>query len=246
MRHAEQTTWRLIDIALVLVYSAIGVVILALGWALLSPLLNLGDPQTLLESNPVLVSGIFGILVYGVVLVAIYLQIVRGRHTSWRNIGFRAPPALPLALAPVIAVGQLTTVALLNALVLALTGQFENPQIEAISGAGGFSWPNFILMLLLAGVAAPIVEETLFRGVLYGWLRIRVPIVLAVVVSAALFAGVHFIPILLPALFVVGIILAVVYEWSQSLWVPILLHSIQNSVAVIVIFAALAMGVPLE
>lgn len=229
---------------LILVYSAIGLLAIGLSFALLAPFLNLGDPRALVENNPVLISGILGILLYAIVLAAIYFQIVRGRHTSWRAVGFRAPPLLPLVLAPAIALGQLVTVALLNATVLALTGQFENPQINAISGGGGFSWVNFILMLLLAGVAAPIVEETLFRGVLYGWLRTRMPIALAIMLSAAVFSGVHFIPILLPALFVVGIILAVVYEWSHSLWVSILLHSIQNSIAVIVIFAALAMGMP--
>jgi uncharacterized protein len=231
---------------LVLFYSVIGLIVLGIAFALGAPALGLGDPRTLLEGNPVLVSGVFGIMVYGIILLAIYVQIVRGRRASWRAVGYRMPPALPLALAPVIAIGQLMTVALLNATVLALTGQFENPQIEAITGGGGFSWTNFVLMLLLAGVAAPVVEETLFRGVLYGWLRVRMPVVLAVVISAAVFAGVHVIPILLPALFVVGIILAVVYEWSKSLWVPILLHAIQNSVAVVAIFAALAMGVPVN
>ncbi len=230
-----------------LVYTLIALVVLVLGFRLGWPLLNMGDPRTaLVEQNPVLFTGILGILVYGIVLVAIYVQVVRVRHATWREIGFRMPPALPLALAPVIALGQLVSVALINAMVLALTGEFNNPQVEAMTGGGGFSWVNFILMLVVAGVAAPIVEETFFRGVLYGWLRVRFPVYVAVLVSAAAFAGVHFIPILLPALFVVGVILAVVYEWSKSLWVPIILHSIQNSLAVIVIFAIAAMGVKLQ
>src|SRR3712207_8731603 len=44
------------------------------------------------------------------------------------------------------------------------------------------------------------------------------PIFVAVVLSAAIFAVAHVIPILLPALFVVGIILALAYELSGSLW----------------------------
>lgn len=231
---------------LVLVYAVLGAVAVALAFGLALPALGIDDPRAWLEANPVVVSGIIGILIYVFVLLAIYVQIVRVRGSSWREVGFRVPPALPLALAPVIAVGQLVTVALMNVAVLALTGEFENPQVEAITGGGGFSWTNFGLMFLLAGVVAPIVEETLFRGVVYGWLRARMPIALAVVVSAVVFAGVHVIPILLPALFVVGMILAVVYEWSKSLWVSILLHAIQNTVAVVAIFAALAMGTPVS
>jgi membrane protease YdiL (CAAX protease family) len=66
------------------------------------------------------------------------------------------------------------------------------------------------------------------------------PIVVAVVISAAIFSAAHVIPLLFPALFVVGIILAVVYEFSGSLWNSILLHSIQNTLATTLIFLLLA------
>jgi membrane protease YdiL (CAAX protease family) len=99
-------------------------------------------------------------------------------------------------------------------------------------------------MLLLAGIIAPIVEETVFRGMIYGWLRSHLPVALAVVVSAAIFAIAHVIPVLLPALFVVGLILAIAYEWSGSLWVSILLHALQNSLTVTLIFVYLAVGIP--
>lgn len=145
-----------------------------------------------------------------------------------------------MALTPLIAIGQLIAVAATNIVLVSLVGEFENPQIEAITGGQGFSWLNFLLTLLLAGGIAPLVEETIFRGLIYGWLRTHMPIVIAVLVSAAVFAAVHVIPLLFPALFVVGVILALVYEYSGSLWTSILLHSIQNSLATTLIFMILA------
>jgi uncharacterized protein len=51
---------------------------------------------------------------------------------------------------------------------------------------------------------------------------------------------------LMPALFVVGIILALAYEFTGSLWLPIVLHAMQNSLAVTVIFVSLALDLPLN
>jgi len=215
--------------------------VLAIGLGLI-----VADPQAFIRSNLVIFSAITGGAVYGVMLLAVYLFIIRRRHLRWRALGFRAPPVLAIALAPVIVVGQLFAAGMMNLLVMRFTGEFENPQLEAISGGQGFSWPNFLLMLLLVGVIAPIVEEVLFRGVLYGWLRARLPLFAAVGISAAVFAAAHVIPVLLPALLVVGLVLALAYELSGSLWTSILLHALQNSLVVILIFVALALGLPMS
>ena len=230
---------------LVLVASVVATLALGFAFALGLRLLGYGGGGQIVERNPVVFSAVAGSIVYGILFGAIYLRILKRRNLPWSAIGFRRPPLLPLLLAPIIILGQLGAVAAINVLVLTLTGQFENPQIEAIGGGGDFSWLNFWLMLLLAGGVAPVVEEVMFRGLLYGWLRSRMPVALAVVVSAALFSVAHVIPVLLPALFVVGLTLAVAYELSGSLWIAILLHSLQNSLAVIAIFAALAMDAPL-
>ena len=234
--------WTFADMLLVLVFSLVGAVLVVLGIRLLAPVLGVGDMAGLVRDHPVVVSGVSGILIYGLILAGIYLIIVRRRGAGWSGVGFHRPPLLPLVLAPVIAVGQLIAIAITNLVLLSLIGEFENPQAAALTGGEGFTWSNFVLMLLLAGLVAPVVEEVLFRGIFYGWLRARLPLVAAIVVSAAIFAGAHVIPILLPALFVAGLILAVTYEWSGSLWTTIVIHAIQNSVAVVVIFAALALN----
>ena len=239
----QRVRWTLGDILLVLVGSAVVAValVLVLGLTLAT---TVADPQALLTENIVVLSAVSGIAIYSVLLLAIYLLIVRRRCAEWAALGFRRPPAAALLVAPVIALVQLGAAAITNLLVLQLTGQFDNPQVDSITGGQGFSWLNYGLMLLLVGIVAPIVEEVFFRGVVYGWLRSRLPLVGAVVISAAVFAAAHVIPILLPALFVIGIILALAYELSRSLWIAIILHAIQNSLTVTLIFVALAVDLP--
>jgi membrane protease YdiL (CAAX protease family) len=237
--------WSLLDIVLVVVFSAVATVVLVVA---LGGILALAgdDPRNYLQTHVVVFSAIIGMVAYGMIFLAVYFTIVRRRHLSWKAVGFRRPPLLALLLSPLIVLGQLSAVAIMNVLVASFTGAIENPQIASISGGQGFSWLNFVLMLLLAGVVAPIVEETFFRGLLFGWLRSRLPLFVAVILSAAIFAAAHVIPILLPALFAVGIILALAYELSGSLWVSILLHALQNSFAVVLIFTLLALGIPLQ
>ncbi|HZG66294.1 MAG TPA: type II CAAX endopeptidase family protein [Herpetosiphonaceae bacterium] len=232
--------WSFGDLLLVASWSVLAVLLQSVGAAGLLLLLGGRDVEAMLVDHPVIASAVLGGAIYGIFLVVIYLRIVRRADVGWRDIGFRRPPILLLALTPLIAVGQLTAVAVTNLVLVSLIGEFDNPQVAALTGGQGFSWLNYGLTLLLAGAVAPLVEEVIFRGLIYGWLRARMPIVVAVIASAAIFAAAHVIPLLLPALFVVGVILAIVYEYSGSLWTVIALHAIQNSIATTLIFLLLA------
>ncbi|MDD4349125.1 MAG: CPBP family intramembrane metalloprotease [Opitutales bacterium] len=77
-------------------------------------------------------------------------------------------------------------------------------------------------------VFAPLAEELVFRGVVYRFLKSRFRPELAVIVSAALFSVIHIeLSVLLP-LFVLGIVLALVYEETGDIRAPILFHGIFN------------------
>ncbi len=120
-----------------------------------------------------------------------------------------------------------------------------NPQFSLVAPAG-FSWFGLIGMLLVVGLFIPFAEELLFRGALYGWLRRRLGVPAAALLSALLFSGVHRIVWLIPALAVVGVILALVYERSGSLWPAVLVHALFNSLGVVLVYLALAQGIPLS
>ncbi len=83
-------------------------------------------------------------------------------------------------------------------------------------------------MLFLATVVGPVAEELFFRGILYGWLRVRIGIGAGLFLSAVLFALLHgnltaFLPIL-----GLGLLFGWLYERTGMLAVPITVHVIHN------------------
>lgn len=116
--------------------------------------------------------------------------------------------------------------------------------VELVRGAA----PDAAVIVLLGAVAAPLVEETMFRGVLYGHLReatARWPRVLTVgasaLVSSVVFASLH--PqgwTAVPALTGSGIALALVREWRGSLIAPMVAHAVWNGSLMVLVRVALA------
>ncbi len=92
------------------------------------------------------------------------------------------------------------------------------------------------LMLLIglgAVVLAPLAEEIVFRGFLFRNLRDSLGKGLAMMLSGFAFAAVHFEPTLLLPLTALGVALALLYEWSGSLYVPIAVHALWNLFALL-------------
>jgi len=87
-------------------------------------------------------------------------------------------------------------------------------------------------VLLIAGLA-PIAEELFFRGMLFGGLRVRLPFFVAALISAAIFGSLHLATgaSAVPPLILFGFALAWLYERTGSLWPAIILHAINNSLA---------------
>ncbi len=91
------------------------------------------------------------------------------------------------------------------------------------------NWPSLSLLLLFILVLAPLGEEVLFRGFLYVYLKNRLSRRTALIVTALLFAFLHFNwPTFLP-LFLFGLLLGVAYEFSGSLLLSIAIHCWFNS-----------------
>jgi|GEM_PF-6162698 membrane protease YdiL (CAAX protease family) len=87
-------------------------------------------------------------------------------------------------------------------------------------------------LFLMATILAPLIEETLFRGVLTGALLSRLSPLGAIVISSVVFALVH--PqgiIALPPLFTLGASFAVLRHFRGSLIPGIIAHAINNMVA---------------
>jgi uncharacterized protein len=198
------------------------------------------DPATAGGMSSPLLFGA-GLGVYLVVIIAVYWFAVRRPGGSWALVGVRQFDwRWWLAIGPLFIV-QMGGMAVINGIIVPFfTGsELENPQIEAITGGLSLSGRELILLLFLIAVVAPVAEELFFRGMLYPVLRRRWGPTWAILINAVLFALMHFLPILLPALFWIGLVFAWVRERSGSVIPSIVLHAVQNGLVVIGIFTLL-------
>jgi uncharacterized protein len=174
-------------------------------------------------------------MIYGGLVVGIYLRIMRRYDLSFRDLGFAGVPFGTLALMVPVYIAMAIFIGLVMTAIAPLLGDPPTSREQLALPDGGLSVAVSIVVAIDAAVIAPFVEELLFRGLLYGWLRSRWGVVPAVIVSSALFAVAHPYPPLMPALFAMGAVLAYVYERYKSLYPAVLLHGIQNGLAVLVI-----------
>lgn len=95
-----------------------------------------------------------------------------------------------------------------------------------------------IMLVIAAVVVAPIVEETMFRGFIYGVIKRFTDGFFAALCSALLFAVVHFHMGSLIPLAVLALIFCAAYELTGSLAVPMVMHGMFNgtSIALMLLF----------
>jgi membrane protease YdiL (CAAX protease family) len=112
---------------------------------------------------------------------------------------------------------------------------------EAIAGAPE-PYQAVALVILAVGVA-PLAEEIFFRGMLYNLLRKRMHFLSAALIQGVAFGLVH--PFGLKervAIMVIGLCLALMYQWRKTLVAPILLHAMINALSLGILFYSLAIA----
>jgi membrane protease YdiL (CAAX protease family) len=109
-----------------------------------------------------------------------------------------------------------------------------NPAVELFAGAPGL--PLLLLLFFQAAVLAPLVEETMFRGVLFGALTARMGRPAAVVATSAVFALLHpQLPLGFLVIFALGAAFNVVYLLRGSIVPAIIAHAINNSMVLLLL-----------
>jgi CAAX protease family protein len=163
----------------------------------------------------------------GFLLVPIGIALQHGASTLaliLARLGFRRfrPSALKWMGATVLAY------LVFNAVYVAFFG--EPHQKDIAEGFGAVP-----VQVLLIVVLAPISEEICFRGMLYGGLRTKLPVVPAALVGGIVFGALHALTGLsaVPPLVVFGFLLCLLYEKTGSVVPGIVLHMLNNSVALL-------------
>jgi membrane protease YdiL (CAAX protease family) len=164
---------------------------------------------------------------------AVYLFGVRRGKLSWEGIGLIPPRQVLFSILGGFLLAIILNVvrfAVIVMIVLAGADMESMAFREELLMVGLDTWQGVLLSLLGIGVLAPIAEELFFRGLIYDWFRQKSPIWLAVILSSLLFGLGHYDSwIMIVSTFIMGIGLALAYEYTKSIWVAISIHLITNT-----------------
>ena len=187
-----------------------------------------------LNTHMLIVGAIFTLF-----LVAIVLSFLILRHRNPLDLfGLRGvSPMQNLKAACVGLVAALPVVYFLHSLCLLIIGEDAEPQPLLQFLAQNATLVDRLLLIGTALAVAPVAEELIFRGYLFGVLRRYTGRWWAMVISALIFAAIHAHIPSLAGLFTLAVALTLVYEGTGSLWAPIVMHSLFNGITVVLTLA---------
>lgn len=169
-----------------------------------------------------------------------YMSRTRGAGTWSVDFGFqfRQSDLLGIVYGMMLQIGVVVFVQLPILWVLSLDDPPQQAVAEIAEEANSVGAKVAILIVIV--LVAPVTEELLYRGVLLGRIRRGNPAHRSVVLSAAVFAGIHLIDpnalIVVPGLFVVGLVLGYQALHTGRLGLSIMTHAGVNLLAVIGLF----------
>jgi uncharacterized protein len=176
-------------------------------------------------------------LAFVVALMLGAVSIVSSKSESllatFRSLGFHKPD---LGVFGWAAIAYCIYIA--AAIFLAVVLSPEQEDIARGLGADEEGVWGLIAAGFLIVVCAPIAEEVFFRGFLYGGLRRALPVLPAALISSVLFGVAHLATGNLAVavqLAVFGVVAAGLYEYRGNLWGPIALHTVNNTIAFLVL-----------
>lgn len=236
----QKFTWKWVDLFLILLGTGAIFIVGLFGYVALMFRGGI-DPQEL--TQPTMELSLALATLEAISLIgAVYLFGIRRRKQKWDAVGLRSVDGRWLWIATIITLIAIPLISIITILLfLVLDYPLVNTQLEFLLPEG-FTPLGALGMFLLAGILAPIGEEMLFRGVFYPILRDRLGVWPGVLISSLIFGIIHGdIAVGLTA-FLLGIILALIYEYSRSLWTSILVHAINNSAKIALLYILIKLG----
>jgi membrane protease YdiL (CAAX protease family) len=177
------------------------------------------------------------------ITIGLLLLFLRRRHATYAAVGFLRTPRLSDGAYAVVA--GVVYFAILIVVTALASASFninvdQKQDIGFTAVAGHF---DLILTFFSLVILPPIVEETLFRGVLYGGLRTKLRFIWAALITSVLFAVPHLLQggdslLWVGAIdtFVLSLVLCYLRERTRSLWAGMVLHMLKNGLAFLFLF----------
>ncbi|HVC80330.1 MAG TPA: CPBP family intramembrane glutamic endopeptidase [Chloroflexota bacterium] len=184
-----------------------------------------------------LISTIVQLAFFLLLLWLMWMLIVKRYRCDWRMLGLRAAGWQWVAAVPLIFAFLLfADVVMFHGMVAIFGPAAHWPTVLTSTTIDSAQQPGLDVLSIGTGVIlTPLAEELLFRGVLYQGLRRTMPMGAAALVSALVFAGMHFTLVLFIPFTVMGLVLAWLYERSGSLFPGMLVHACNNGIILVII-----------
>lgn len=116
-------------------------------------------------------------------------------------------------------------------IIISYSGLAElSPGFEGVSEA--IYGSSVIIQILATVISAPLLEEFLVRGLIYKRMKRWSSPLLAAIISSALFGLIHMNLVQFVYAFILGFMIALVYEKFENIWAPILFHFAANAVSI--------------
>lgn len=201
-------------------------------WGLDSQGADAGKPPPLPSLNLILTNIVF--MLGLCVALLMYLAIMRGLNPA-EVFGLRRLSGGRAFIAALVRILPLYVIVTIIAALIVNWAKDILPDIEPQETVKAFkstqSFAAKAMMGVHAVIVAPLVEETVFRGFIYGVLKRYTDGWFAALCSSLLFAIVHMHLGSLVPLFVLALGLCAAYERTGSLLVPMWMHALFNGVS---------------
>ena len=202
----------------------IGVILLALIDGGLLAISLLGQKGQLAQSA-------YLILIQLVYLLPVVI-IFAWRHIPWKALGFGRFQWSTLAIGCGLLVGSYMIILIHNLILMALGVKTQGDEISQL-----FELLDTPVWFFIVGVIlAPLVEEIFFRGFLFQGFRARYGWLPGLLISSAIFAVAHLDPASLIPTFILGCLLAYLYQRSNSVWPGVILHMAINTFGLVSVY----------
>ena len=187
---------------------------------------RLGTP---IEVGAALVSGLFMVLVYGLVLAPVVV-IARRRGVRFRDqVGLRPFKVGPAVGMTAVMIGLALCIGVQYGLLLLRLGVKYQGNTAGLTRVFGASPIGILVLFGVGAVLGPFVEEVAFRGIVFASLRESWREPSAILMSAVLFGVIHLEPLAMIPAAIIGLMLARVFLSTRSLWASVLAHGAYNA-----------------
>lgn len=188
--------------------------------------------QTSMSTNAL--QTLYSALVYVVSLViTIFVPWKLAKSKTTRDeLGLRGLPTwTDILLAPVGFIVFMIVAVILVAIFQSIFPGINWNESQDVGFSNLISSSDFILAFISLVVVAPVAEELIFRGWLYGKLRAKIPAIPAMLVVSILFGIVHGQWNVGVTVFVMSIAMCTLREITGTIWGGILIHILKNGIA---------------